>query len=115
MKSACTLAASVVAVLALATGLHAEEKKAKGEEKTLKGTITCAKCDLKLEGATKCATVIKVSEDGKDVVYYFAPDSHKKYHDDICQTPKKGTVKGTVREKDGKMWVKVDSVDYDKD
>ena len=37
---------------------RAEDKKV-----TLKGTITCAKCDLGVE--SKCATVIKVKEAGK--------------------------------------------------
>ena len=41
--------------LALVVGVQAQDDK----EVTLKGTITCAKCDLKLEKA--CHTVIKVS------------------------------------------------------
>ena len=79
------------------------------EEKTLKGTITCAKCDLKKEA--KCATVIKVKEDSKDVVYYFDTDSHKKNHGQICTTPKEGSVTGTVSEKDGKKIVTVKKIE----
>ena len=79
------------------------------EEKTLKGTITCAKCDLKKEA--KCATVIKVKEGDKDVVYYFDTDSHKKNHKEVCTTPKEGTVTGTVAEKDGKKTVTVKKVE----
>jgi hypothetical protein len=82
------------------------------EEKTLKGTITCAKCDLKKEA--KCATVIKVKEGDKDVVYYFDTDSHRKNHREICTTPKEGTVTGKVSEKDGKKMVKVDKVEFKK-
>src|SRR6185369_13288232 len=43
----------------------------KGKEVTVKGTITCAKCDLQVE--KKCATVIvtKDKEKDKDVTIYF--------------------------------------------
>ncbi len=115
MKTLHKFALTMAGLLCFAILAHAEEKKSTGDEKTLKGTITCAKCDLKLEDATKCQTVIKVSEDGKDVIYYFATDSHKKYHDDTCREAKKGVVKGKVTEKDGKKWVDVTSVEYDKD
>ena len=40
-------------------------------EVTLKGNITCPKCELKLEGQKTCATVVVVKEGGKDVIYYF--------------------------------------------
>jgi hypothetical protein len=94
-----------------ALSLQAQDKK-EGKEETIKGSITCAKCDLKK--AEKCATVIK---DG-DKVYYFDKDSHKKYHGDVCTTAKDGTVKGTVKkEKDGekeKMIVTVTSLEYKK-
>ena len=48
------------------------------KEETLKGKITCAKCDLAIEES--CQTVIKVG----DKVYYFDKDSNKKYHKEIC-------------------------------
>src|SRR4051794_22283190 len=76
------------------------------QEKTLKGTVTCAKCDLKLIKG-KCHTVVKV----KDTVYWFDPASSKKYHKPICTTPTEGTVTGVVSEKDGKKWVKVSKVE----
>ena len=100
-------------VLALSTVAQARPDD---KEVTLKGDITCAKCDLKM--TDKCATVIKVDKnkkdkDSKDTVYYFDTDSHKKYHGDICKTPKKGSVTGTVSEKDGKKTVKVSKLDYD--
>jgi hypothetical protein len=80
------------------------------KEVTLKGTITCAKCDL--QQADKCATVIKVQEGGADVVYWFDPASHAKNHKAICMDPKTGTVTGTVSEKDGKKWIKVTKLDF---
>ena len=55
----------------------------------------------------------KKDKDSKDVVYYFDTDSHKTYHGDICKTPKKGTVTGTVSEKDDKKIVKVSKLEYD--
>jgi hypothetical protein len=105
MRAAFTLVLALAIALCLVAGAQAADK-----EVTLKGTITCAKCDLKVEKA--CATVIKVSEDGKDVVYYFDADSGKKNHKTICQEAKEGTVTGTVSEKDGKKTVKVSKVDF---
>jgi hypothetical protein len=83
------------------------------EEKTLKGTITCAKCGLK--EADACHTVIQVKEDDKDVTYYFDKSStdYKKTHKEICQEAKKGSVTGKVSEKDGKKYIKVTKVEFD--
>lgn len=106
MKSVGTIALALVAVLALVVSVKAEEKK----EVTLKGTITCAKCDLK--EADKCATVIKVTEGDEKGVYYFDAKSHKANHKTICQTPMEGTVTGTVSEKDGKKIITVTKVDF---
>ena len=94
-------------VLGLAGILTAEDKK---EAKTLEGTITCAKCDLKL--ADKCATVIKVKEGDKEVVYYFDADSHKKNHKEICNEPKEGKVTGTIKKEGDKMTIKVTKVEF---
>ncbi|HLX65286.1 MAG TPA: DUF6370 family protein [Planctomycetota bacterium] len=80
------------------------------EEVTLKGKVTCAKCDLKL--ATKCATVVVVKENDKDVVYYFDADSDKKDHKEICTTPKEGSVTGVVSMAGDKHMIKVSKVEY---
>jgi hypothetical protein len=105
MRVALTMLLGLAVAVALVAGTQA------ADEQTLKGTITCAKCDLKKEKA--CATVIVVTKDGKDTVYYFDPDSHKKNHKAICTDPKKGEVKGTVSEKGGKHIVKVSAVKFD--
>jgi hypothetical protein len=97
------LVLSLGLVLALTTRSYAEDK-------TLKGTVTCAKCDLGIEKA--CATVIKVKEGDKDVIYYFDKESDKKYHKNICQTPKEGTVTGAVSKDGDKMVIKVTKVEY---
>jgi Family of unknown function (DUF6370) len=91
----------------------AQEKKS--EDVVLKGTITCAKCDLGVE--KKCATVIVVKMKDKDVTYYFDKGSNKKYHGDTCTAAKKGTVEGTVSVVDDgtskKSVVMVKSLKYD--
>jgi hypothetical protein len=103
-------AAKMLLGLALVFGLvliaRADDK---GAEKTIKGTITCAKCDLKL--VQKCHTVIK-AKDG--TVYWFdktSPD-YKKNHQKICQEAKEGSVTGTVTEKDGKKYIKTEKVEF---
>jgi hypothetical protein len=106
MKAACSL----LAVVALVFAARAEDKKEDSKEVTLKGTITCAKCDLKKEKA--CYTVIKVKDGDKDVIYYFDEASHKKNHKAICTEAKEGEVTGTTAEKDGKKWITVKSVKF---
>src|SRR5579885_348630 len=109
MRVALTMLAGLVAAFALVVSVQAEDKQ--DEVKTLKGTITCAKCDLKLE--KKCATVIKVKQGDKDVVYYFDPASDRKYHKKSCTTPTKGTVKGTVKKEGDKNIVTVKEVSFE--
>ena len=104
LSIALGLAIAMLAVVAV----RAEE----GKEETLKGTITCAKCDL--GKADDCATVIVVKKDDKETIYYFAKDSDKKYHKDICKKAKKGEVKGTVTKDGDKMVVTVKDLKYDK-
>ncbi|MFO0968219.1 MAG: DUF6370 family protein [Gemmataceae bacterium] len=82
----------------------------KDKEVVLKGTITCAKCDLGKTDA--CATVIVVKKDKKDIVYYFDPAGHKKYHGPICTDAKAGTVTGVLSKDGDKMIVTVKKVDF---
>jgi hypothetical protein len=105
-------AVSVLVVLAIAcmlvVGVQAQEKK----EVTLKGKITCAKCELKLPDAKGCATVIVVKEGGKDIVYYFDTKSHKENHTEICKAGKDGSVTGTVTEEKGKKTITATKVAF---
>jgi hypothetical protein len=103
------IALGLVVAMFVAAAVRAEEDK----EETLKGNITCAKCELKVKGQTKCATVVVVKKDNKETVYYFDRDGHKKYHDDICKAGKKGTVKGTVKKEGEKLIVTVKDLKYD--
>jgi hypothetical protein len=111
MKKALSMLLGLAVVLALTLTVAAEEKK----ETTITGTITCAKCDLKVDGQTKCATVIKGKAKGsdKEEVYYFDDESGKKNHGKICKEPMKGSVTGTISEKDGKKIVTVKEVKFD--
>jgi len=98
----------LVAVFALSAVARAADA---GKEVTLKGTITCAKCDLGV--ADKCATVIKVKEGDKDVVYYLDDTSGKKNHGKICKTPTQGSVTGTVSEKGDKKVITASKVSFE--
>ncbi len=86
------------------TAFAADDKK----EQTITGTVTCAKCDLKLE--KKCATVVK---DG-DKVYYFDAASNKKNHGATCKEAKEGTVTGVVTKDGDKMVIAATKVEYKK-
>ena len=108
MKTAWSMLAVVALLFAFTVTVNAEDKKEEAKKVTLKGTITCAKCDLKLEA--KCATVIKTD---KDKVYYFDDVSGKKYHKQICTEAKKGTVTGTVSKKGDKMIIKVTELKFE--
>jgi hypothetical protein len=107
MKAAGLMVLGLAMCLVLVVGTRADDKK----EVELKGTLTCAKCDLK--ETPSCQTVIKVKgDDGKETVYYFEKAGHKKYHGKVCQEAKDGTVKGTVEEKDGKKWITVTKLEW---
>src|SRR5262245_39122971 len=101
MKAAWALLA-VAVVCVLVAGLNAADQKDQ-KEVTLKGTILCAKCELKEKDVTKCTTAIQVKENGKDVTYYLKDKGNSEtYHEDVCGGGKKeGTVTGVVSEKDG--------------
>lgn len=76
------------------------------KEETLKGTITCGKCDLKK--VEKCHTVIKVG----DKIYWFDEASSKKFHKEICTEAKEGTVVGTVKKDGDKLIVTATKVEF---
>lgn len=92
----------------LAAGVNAGGEK---KEVNLKGSITCAKCDLGVEKA--CATVIVTKREKKDVTIYFDAASNKKYHADICTEAKKGSVVGTIKKEGKKEIISVKELKYD--
>lgn len=107
MRTRWSVVFGLVVVIAFVAGLQAQDK-----EVTLKGSITCAKCDLKAKGQTACATVIVVKEKGKDTVYYFDKAGHKKYHGDVCKAAKDGSVTGKTSKAKDKNIVTVSKLEY---
>lgn len=82
-----------VAALTLAAGVSADD--AKGEKKTLEGKMVCGKC--KLSEAEKCANVLVVEKDGKEVKYWLKDKGKaEKYHK--CVGEKEVKVTGIVKE-----------------
>jgi hypothetical protein len=103
-----------LALIGLGLIVASEPSLAQDKEKKqvkLEGKITCGKCDLGVDKA--CATVIVAkNKKGKEITYYFDAASHKKYHGDICEEGKPGTVTGTVAKDGKKMVVTVKELKY---
>jgi len=112
MRQLSVLMALMCAVLLAVNSNYAQDKKEEGKTVVLKGSITCAKCDL---GVSKsCATVIVVKDkDKKDDVYYIDKASNKKYHGDTCQAAKNGTIEGVVSDEGKKKVVTVKKLNYE--
>jgi hypothetical protein len=73
----------------------AKAEKAKGKEVTLKGDLGCGKCNFKT--TKECQNVLKVSDGGKETMYYLADNSvSKENHEVVCSGTKPATVTGTV-------------------
>jgi Family of unknown function (DUF6370) len=95
-----------------AVGQGTQPPAGKNEPVTLKGKLTCAKCELNM--TTRCVSVIVVKEAGKDVVYYLDVKTHKKYHAEICSEARPGQVRGLVSVVDGKHIITVSELIFDK-
>ncbi len=108
MRIAALLVLGLGLVIAFLGSATAQEG---GKEVTLKGKITCAKCDLGVE--KKCATVIQVTKGDKETLFYFDKASNSKYHKDTCQSAKNGTVTGKVTKDGDKRIIAVESLKYD--
>lgn len=105
MKLAVKMALSLAVVVGFLALAQADDKK----EVTLKGTMVCGKCTLKLKGVTKCTNVLQVKEDGKTVNYFIDDKGGKApYHKAICPkgAEQMAEITGTVSSKDGKKWIK---------
>ncbi len=109
MRTLLTVVLFVMVALSFVAGAGAEDKK----ETTFEGKVCCAKCELKKEKS--CATVLVVTADGKDTIYYFDRASNSKYHKEICTEAKGGKVTGKISEKDGKKWISVSKLEWQKD
>jgi hypothetical protein len=107
MKQLSAFIMSLAFAFTLATSASAADKEpaakaadtaaAKGKEVTLNGTLGCGKCNFKT--TKECQNVLKVSEGGKDTMYYLAKnDLSDKNHEAVCSDTKPATVTGVVSE-----------------
>jgi biopolymer transport protein ExbD len=120
MKKAL-LTTLITTALALVVTLPAsaqEEKKKKQDpnaERTIRGTGTCAKCDL---GETdKCQNVIQTTrkdKEGKEqkVTFYLADnDVSKAFHKEVCKGAKPVVAVGKVARDGGKQILTVSKIE----
>src|SRR5581483_2368125 len=106
MKQLSAFIMSLAFAFTLSAGARAADKEptakaggtaAKGKEVTLSGDLGCGKCNFKT--TKECQNVLKVSEGGKDVMYYLAKnDVSNQNHDEVCSGTKPATVTGMVSE-----------------
>jgi len=109
MKQLTAFVMTVAFAFTLSAGARAADKApadkapaakadtAKGKEVTLSGDLGCGKCNFKT--TKECQNVLKVSESGKDVMYYLAKnDVSDKNHDEVCSGSKPATVTGVLSE-----------------
>jgi len=79
---------------------------------TLSGQIACGHCAFGV--GTSCSDVIRVKDNGKDVIYFFTDDPSRKHDPAMCETVRNGKVTGVVGEKDGKKTIKVSKIEFGK-
>jgi hypothetical protein len=109
------LALIVIAVPARAKSAEKKEPvQATDAQKsvTLTGQIGCAHCAFHV--TSECADAIRVSENGKAVVYLFAADPARKHDMSMCEGVRDGKVTGIVGEKDGKKTIQVRKIEFGK-
>jgi hypothetical protein len=114
LLSVLVLGVAVCAFTAPAARTVAADKAEKdgAKEVKLEGLICCGKCELK--EVEKCHVTIVAEKGGKKTTYWFDDKSSKKYHGDICQTPTKGSVTGTVKKDGDKNIITVTDLKYAK-
>src|SRR5262249_54152241 len=101
--STMRMVAALVLCLTLVVGFWGStDAQEKGKEVTVKGKVTCAKCDYDTVKAALpdlakpkgCQTVVVAKKDDKAIVYFFDTASHKKFHKAVCEEGKDGAVTG---------------------
>ena len=76
------------------------------DEKTLEGTLACAKCTLNKADAHECQDVLLVpGANGSEVEYYVTKNKVAEASGEACTLRIPATVTGEISEKDGKMWI----------
>ncbi len=105
MKSIMLGALAVVLVLGLVGSATAADK-------TLTGSIMCAKCALKKADAKVCQDVLVVKGEGdKTTEYYLTKNAVAEKFGHVCKGEKAVTVTGAVSEKDGKTWLEATKIE----
>ena len=122
MKKLLTAALSLAFAFALTTGAVAEEKKAKkgaNKERTVKGSLICAHCEL--GKGDSCNNAIKVTRKNKKtgkestVVYFLDGDAASALGKGKGQAVvAKGTIKREGKGKDAKITLVASSLAADK-
>ncbi len=114
-KNVCTSTANIVAVgdllskengrpIFMATKLEVQESK------KLEGVGLCLKCEL--SKSRVCQNAIRVSTDGKDVLYILDQNSvSKKFHRHLCQGTASVVAEGTVAKIDGRLEFTTSKID----
>ena len=93
--------------LALVLGLAAVTSAA---ETTVKGTLSCAKCQLKK--ADKCQDVVTVTDaQGATTEYWLVKNEAAEKAGHQCTKTAPATVTGEVTEKDGKKWIAASKIE----
>lgn len=97
-KEAAAKAATAPKAEAKAEAKAADSAAApKGKEVTLNGDLGCGKCNFKT--TKECQNVLKVSDGGKDTLYYLAANTvSKESHSEVCSGTKPAMVKGVLSE-----------------
>jgi hypothetical protein len=111
MRKVLAIVMFVGAGALLLDGASAAQKEKKDKEVTLKGKICCAKCELMK--ADKCMTVIVVTKEKKETIYYFDSESDSKHHESICAEAKKGVVTAVVSGDAKKKVISVKSLKFE--
>ena len=105
---------AVVAVAMMVAFNGMAQAKDVPAEVTLKGTFTCAKCDL--SETKKCQNVLIVKDGDKTTNYYLVQNKlSKDNHEHVCKKSIDGvTVTGTVSEVDGKKQLLASKIELPK-
>ena len=95
--------------LALVLGVAAMTTVAAAET-TVKGTLSCAKCQLKK--ADKCQDVVTVTDaQGASTEYWVVKNEAAEKAGHQCSKTAPVTVTGEVSEKDGKKWIAASKIE----
>ena len=98
---------TLIRTLLVAVLLTAVALPAVAAERTLEGTLVCAKCFLKKADARECQDVLLVDGEkgGARTEYYIKKNEVAEKAGESCTLQIKARVTGTVSQADGKTWL----------